>query len=197
MTPKKPNLKQLVGFFYEIGTLRKTARSHRQAFLTDDLSDNIASHSYRVTVIGYFLARLSRADVNKVVQMCLFHDVSESRAGDQNWIHKRYVKVFEDEIARDQLGSLEFGAELLLLDNEYHSRQTLEAQVAKDADLLDQILLQKEYAWIGNQEAAAWLRDDNHIVLLKTPAAKKLARQIIKQKPSDWWYQGLWTTKRR
>jgi len=188
---------KLSDFFFELGTLRKLVRSHRQTLLTDDLSDNISSHSYRVTVIGYFLACLAKADVAKVIQMCLFHDVSESRSGDQNWIHKRYIKVFEDEISRDQFGDLPFGKDILALGREYQERKSLEAKLAKDADLLDQILLLKEYSHIGNQEAATWLKDDNHAVMLLTPIAKKIAKAIIKQRPSAWWYQGGWTPNRR
>lgn len=176
-------LKKLANFFFEVGTLRKTARSHRQGLLTDDLSDNISSHSYRVTVIGYFLAKLAKADVNKVVHICLFHDVSESRSGDQNWIHKRYVKVFEDEISHDQFDHLSFGKDILVLGREYQERKTLEAKLAKDADLLDQILLLKEYEHVGNQEAAEWLKNNAQIKLLQTTYAKKLAKKILAQPP--------------
>jgi len=193
----EPDLKKLASFFFEVGTLRKTARSHRQTLLTDDLSDNISSHSYRVTVIGYFLAKLAKADAGKVVQMCLFHDVSESRSGDQNWIHKRYIKVFEDEISRDQFGDLPFGKDILALGREYQERKSLEAKLAKDADLLDQILLLKEYAHVGNHEAATWLKHNNHLKLLKTTIARNIAKEILEQNPSDWWYKGLWTSKRR
>lgn len=189
--------KILANFFFEVGTLRKLARSHRQTLLTDDLSDNISSHSYRVTVIGYFLAKLSNADVVKVVLMCLFHDVSESRSGDQNWINKRYVKVYEDEITKDQLSPLPFSDELMELNHEYQERKTLEAKLAKDADLIDQILLLKEYEHVGNQEAATWLKHNNHLKILLTPVAKKIAKEIIKQNPSDWWYKDLWTPNRR
>ena len=191
------DLKRLAGFFFEVGTLRKTARSHRQGLLTDDLSDNISSHSYRVTVIGYFLARLAKADVGKVVQMCLFHDVSESRSGDQNWIHKRYVKVFEDEISHDQFDCLPFGKDILALAEEYQERKSIEAKLAKDADVLDQILLLKEYSHRGNQEAATWLKDDNHAKMLLTPIARRIAKEIMKQRPSNWWYRGGWTSNRR
>lgn len=201
VTKKDTDLKKLTNFFYEVGTLRKIARSHRQGLLTDDLSDNISSHSYRVTVIGYFLARLAKADVHKVIQMCLFHDVSESRSGDQNWIHKNYVKVFEDEITDGQFSFLPFGKDILILSQEYQERKTLEAKLAKDADLIDQILLLKEYAWQGNQEASAWLHkkitDNAQYRGLQTASAKKLARQIFAGKPSDWWYRGGWTPNRR
>ncbi len=199
-TKKVTDLKKLANFFYEVGTLRKTARSHRQGLLTDDLSDNISSHSYRVSVIGYFLAKLAKADVGKVVQMCLFHDVSESRSGDQNWIHKRYVKVFEDEIGQDQFGSLPFGQEILGLAKEYQERKSLEAKLAKDADLIDQILLLKEYAWSGNQEAASWLSkrigQNAQYKALVTSSSKSIARKIFNSRPSDWW-KDLWIPHRR
>ena len=44
---------------------------------------------------------------------------------------------------------------------EYKERKTKEAKVAKDADLVDQILLLKEYAWRGNSEAEEWLSKSN------------------------------------
>src|SRR5690554_5356596 len=96
-------MKKIVDFLFEIGSLKKIARSHRQSFLTDDLSDNISSHSHRVSVIGYFLAKSEGANIEKVLTMCVFHDVGEARSGDQTWVHKKYVKVFEDEILNDQL----------------------------------------------------------------------------------------------
>jgi len=43
--------KRIASFLFEIGTMRKLIRMHRQALLTDDISDSIASHSYRATEI--------------------------------------------------------------------------------------------------------------------------------------------------
>lgn len=194
---KNNNLKKLTNFFYEVGTLRKTARSHRQGLLTDDLSDNIASHSFRVAVIGLFLAKQAKLDHHKVLEMCLLHDIGESRSGDQNWIHKRYVKVYEEGITKDQLQDLPLENEIKELDHEYQERKSEEALLAKDADILDQILLLKEYAWVGNQEAATWLKHNNHLKLLKTTVARKVAKEILASRPSDWWYRGLWTPNRR
>jgi len=77
-------LNRLVSFFFEIGTLRKTVRAHRQVLLNNDLTDNISSHSYRVTFIGYFLAKLENVSTEKVIIMCLLHDIPETRSGDQN-----------------------------------------------------------------------------------------------------------------
>ena len=189
-------IQKLASFFFEIGTLRKIIRSHRQTLLEDDFSDNIASHSFRTAIIGYFLAKLEKANANKVVLMCLFHDIEEARSGDQNWVHKRFVKVFEEEIREGQLSPLPQNKELLLLSREYQERKTPEAKIAKDADLLDQILLLREYAWKGNKEAEIWLKGKEQEKRLFSPAAKKLAKEIYRQKPGDWWKR-LWTAQRR
>ncbi len=194
-------LKRTANFLFEVGTLRKIPRSHMQTLMLSDLSDNIASHSFRVSIIGWFLASEEKVDPYKVVMMCLFHDTAESRSGDQNWVHKSYVKVFEDEIVRDQISDLPKKKELSNVISEYHDRKTKESLIAKDADLIDQILLLKEYSWLGNQEAMDWLGKNKgsgnmQYKLLKTKSAKLLADEIIKQKPSDWWSH-KWTEKRR
>jgi len=190
------SLGKLVALFFEAGSLRKTIRSHRQTLLTDDLSDNIASHSFRVSVIGWYLAKLEKADPYKVLLMSLFHDFSESRSGDQNWIHKKYLKVFEEEIQKDQFVDKPFGDELVGVLIEYDERKTLEAHLAKDADLLDQILLLKEYEWVGNKEALLWLKGREQEKRLFSTSAKKLVKEIYLQKPSSWWNK-IWTAKRR
>ena len=185
---------RLAQFLFEVGTLRKIPRAHMQTLLTADLSDNIASHSYRVTVIGWVLAKLEGADPYKVVMMCLTHDMSEARSGDHNWIHKKYVKIFEDEIRKDQLGRLPF-SDLFDMTHEYVQRESKEAIIAKDADIIDQVLLFKEYILQGNQEAGSWLgygiKPKHHVGdkarQLKTASARKLAAKILGQGAADWW----------
>lgn len=201
---KKNQITKLVSFFYEIGTLRKILRMHQQAFLTSDPSDNISSHSFRTTVIGYFLAKELKVDADKVIKMCLLHDIEETRCGDQNWIHKRYVKVFEEEIREEQLKELPNSKELLKLSKEYQERKTLEAKIAKDADRLDEIFLLREYELQGNKEATDWLKskeknkgkESQQEKRLFTKLAREIAKEIIKQNPSLWW-DNLWTPNRR
>lgn len=197
---KENKIKNLVSFFYEIGTLRKTPRAHQQMLLSQDLSDNIASHSFRAAFIGYFLAKELRGDADRVIKMCLLHDTEESRCGDQNWVHKRYVKVFEEEIRNEQLKDIINSEELKELSKEYQERKTLEAKIAKDADLLDQILILKEYQMQGNKEAEGWLKrsgkDNEQQKLMFTDLAEKISREIKKQNPSFWW-KNFWTSKRR
>jgi len=202
---KQEKIKNLVSFFYEIGTLRRILRMHQQTLFFHDPTDNISSHSFRTALIGYFLAQELKADADKVIKMCLLHDIEETRCGDQNWVHKRYLKVFEDEIRQGQLKKLPNSKELLELSKEYEERKTLEAKIAKDADLLDEVFLLKEYELQGSKEAIDWLKgthkkgnykESQQEKRMFTKLAKEIAKQTKKQKPSTWW-DNLWTSNRR
>lgn len=148
-------------------------------------------------MIGWFLAKSEKVDPYKVVMMCLFHDTSEARTGDQNWVHKKYVKTFDDEAIPDQVAKIPFGADILQIKTEYEKRESPEAIVAKDADLIDQVILLKEYAWQGNKEAELWLVDSEQGKRLVCDSAKKLVREIVNKKPSDWWGKTGWSAERR
>lgn len=198
---KADEIVRLVKFFYEVGTMRKIARIHRQVLGTDDLSDNIATHSFRVAFIGYILAKMEGADPMKVVMMCLLHDLGESRTNDHNWVQKRYVEIAEEQVLDEQLGTLPF-PEFAELAREYAERKTKEAIVAKDADVLDQILLLRDYEHHGNKEAATWLSGKNpprpyaYLRYATTESAKTLGKEIYDQEPSAWW-ANLYTNQRR
>lgn len=186
---------------FEIGTMRKLMRIHRQTLLADDLSDNIATHSYRASIIAWYLAKMEGADLYKTVMMGLLHDVAETRSGDHNWVHKKYVKIFTEEIIKDQFGTLPYPDFTELID-EYNKRESKESILVKDADLLDQMLLLREYEWQGNKEAAIWIKgksgdaENAQFAKLKSESAKKLGNAILKEDPSGWW-NNLWTPVNR
>ena len=190
---------EIARFLFEVGTMRKIVRMHRQALLTDDMSDNIATHSFRVAVIGYFLAKMENVDWQKVVMLCLLHDMGESRTNDHNWIHKRYVSESEEQVAKEQLGPF---SELTEIAREYSERKSRESIVAKDADVLDQVLLLREYAWQGNTEAQIWLEGKNrkrpyaYLDYATTESAKELGKALYDEDPSSWW-TNLYTNKKK
>lgn len=193
--------KRIANFLFEIGTMRKLPRMHRQMLLTADDSDTIASHSYRVAIIAWILAKQEGADPYKSVMMALLHDIAEARTGDHNWVHKKYVKVFEDEVHKEQLHGMPF-PELKEFIDEYEKRESKEALVAKHADLLDQVLLLREYQWQGNQEANVWLngkgkaKGNAQLNKLTLKKAKELGKAICSTSPSAWW-DDLWTSNNR
>lgn len=193
--------RRIANFLFEVGTMRKLPRMHRQMLLTDDNSDTIASHSYRVAVIAWILAKEEGADPYKTAMMALLHDMVEARTGDHNWVHKRYVKIFEEEVMKEQFGTLPFD-DFAVLSQEYHERTSVEAIIAKDADLLDQVLLLREYEWQGNKEASVWLsgkgkeKGNAQLKKLVTKKAKSLGKAIISTSPSAWW-DDIWTPANR
>lgn len=179
------DINKITNFFFEIATLRRLTRSHRQ--MIQEVSDNISDHSFRVAIIGMILANLEQCDENKVLKMCLFHDVVETRTGDANFINKQYVDLREDEARKDQMKGLPIANKVLEILEEYEERKSKESIVAKDADLLDQMILQQEYFYKDEENRKIW--QDHSEKNLKTDSAKKLAEKIKKSNPFEWLYQ--------
>ena len=55
------NPEKIVNFLFEIASLRRLTRSHRQVI--QGVTDNIADHSFRVAIIGMILAKLEGCDI--------------------------------------------------------------------------------------------------------------------------------------
>jgi putative hydrolase of HD superfamily len=179
--------KNIVNFFFEVGMLKKTPRSGFQ-FLGSG-KESVADHSYRMTIIGYTMARLSRdCDPFKVVTLCLFHDLAEARTGDMNYVNKRYVQVAEAAAVDDLAETLPFGDDFKALIEEYRSSETLEAKLAHDADQLDLILELKEQSDLGNPYAMKWI----YFALkrLQTDIGRDLADEVLNTDSTDWWFEG-------
>ncbi len=177
-------MKKIVNFLFEIASLRRLTRSHRQVI--GEVSDNISDHSFRVAVIGMILAEMEKADENKVLKMCLFHDVPESRTGDANFINKFYSDLKEEKAIKDQLEGIPISSKVIALLKEYEQRKTKESIIAKDADILDQMVLQQEYFSTDKKNRKIW--DNFSEKGLKTKSAKKIAGTIRKTNPLQWVY---------
>jgi len=177
--------KRAAEFLFEVGMLKKTPRTGYQ-FLGSG-GESVADHSFRTAIIGYVLSSQEPdADRNKVVLMCLFHDIPEARSGDHNYMNKKYVEVDEESAIRDQVRELLFGDEIIALIHEFNSGDTLDARLSKDADQLDLILELKEQLDLGNPNAKDWL--SFAFRRLHTDGAKKMAEEILTTHSTDWWF---------
>ncbi|MCP6718778.1 MAG: HD domain-containing protein [Patescibacteria group bacterium] len=179
------NIERITNFLFEIATLRRLTRSHRQ--MIQEVSDNISDHCFRVAIIGMILANLEKCDANKVLKMCLFHDIPEARTGDANFINKQYVDLREEEAINDQMKGLPIADEVLDLHREFEERKSKESIVARDADLLDQMVLQQEYFYKDKKNRKIW--HDHSEKDLKTESAKELAKKIRESNPFEWLYK--------
>ena len=184
-------MKKNIDFLYEIGTLRKIPRAWQQ-ILTGKVQ-NIAEHIFRVTMIAWIIAVEEKADVQKVLKICLLHDIAESRTGDIAFMHRDYV-VRREELAEAHIfqdTTLEKESAILL--KEYAKRTSLEAKIVKDADNIDVDLELKELAKIGDSASMGMQKNHRPEIRAKklyTKTAKKMWDEIQKR-DSNAWHQTL------
>ncbi|MFH1447998.1 MAG: HD domain-containing protein [Candidatus Micrarchaeota archaeon] len=174
-----------VDFLFEIGMLKDMPRT---GWLTIGITEpeSIAEHSFRTAVIGMVLAKLEHADEKRVLKMCLFHDLEETRLGDLHKINKIYLKPRKNAYV-DILGGLPFRKELTELLDEFKEGKTNDSQVARDADKLEMILQAKEYLDVGNSYVKEWITSG--MAKLKTKSAKKLSKRIINGDSRRWLFE--------
>ncbi|MBI5251625.1 MAG: HD domain-containing protein [Desulfomonile tiedjei] len=166
--------------------LKRTPRSGFQFLGTGN--ETVAEHSLRAAIIGYTLARMSgKLSSDRVVLMCLFHDLVEARTGDLNYVNKRYVKADEKAAVLDMTANLPFGEEIRGLAEEFDACSTPEAESANDADQLEMILQLKELGDLGNRYARDWI--NAAVKRLRTDDGKKLARSILNTDFAAWWFK--------
>lgn len=175
----------IIDFLFEAGMLAKTPRSG--FFFLGSGEQSVAEHINRTVYIGYVLASMTPgADMTKVLKMCLFHDLAETRVSDLNYVHQKYNERMEEKAINDLTLPLPFGLDIKETIDEYEKRESLEAKIVKDSDILELILSLKEQVDIGNQKAASWLPSVTQ--RLKTDNAKLLASKIIKSDSDHWWF---------
>lgn len=180
-----------MNFLFEAGMLKRTPRSGFQ-FLGAG-AESVAEHVFRTACIGFVLGSLEEGvDRDKLLRLCLFHDIMEARTGDLNYVNKKYVQVDEEKALREIARDVPFGDELSALVREFSEQQTKESRLAGDADQLEMILALKEYKDNGSPYAEEWL--EFALKRLKTETAKKLASDILRTDSSMWWFseKGDW-----
>lgn len=179
-------MRDIANLLFEAGMLKRTPRTGLQ-FLGSG-KESVAEHAFRVTFIGYVLARLE-TDVNEaaLIKMCLLHDLHEARTGDLNYMNKKYVTADEEKAVADLADSLPFGEDIKHAISEFNANESKEARLANDADQLDLILMLKEYKDLGNKYADEWI--SFALKRLKTDTAKKLAEEILKTDSTHWWFE--------
>jgi len=178
-------MKRIANFLFEAGMLKRTPRTGFQ-FLGSG-AESVAEHIFRTVYIGYTLGHLAKdVDTDKIIKMCLFHDLPEARTGDLNYVNKKYVKTDEAKAVNDLADTLPFGKEIKELILEFSEGESPEARLAHDADQLELILALKEHKDLGNKYADEWL--DFAIKRLRTDVARKLSAAILETDSSLWWF---------
>ena len=177
-------LKPIADFLFEVGVLNRTPRSGFNFIGAPHQS--ISDHTHRVVYVGYALSKMAGDSVNAdlVIKMCLFHDLTETRISDLNYVHKMYNERNEEKALHDITANIPFGAEIATVVHEYERRESMEALIAKDADQIELLLSLKEIIDEGNNKATRWI--PSLLKILKTDVAKELAAQIQETDSYGW-----------
>ncbi len=177
-------MQAIVNFLFEAVFLKKLSRTGFSYLGSGN--ESVAEHTCGTLFIAYALGYFSDGiDMNRLLKMCLFHDLPEARIGDQNYVNKKYVKINENKALADLSIQVPFGEEIVALVEEFNEKKTLESKIANDADQLDLILHLKREADIGNSQTKLWL--EFAFERLLTDQARQLARIAMETDSSDWW----------
>lgn len=182
---KKRRLSDLI---YELASLSGIPRSGMPQFWFEDF-ESISEHHHKVTFCAYFLAKILKADINKVLLMALFHDCAETRTGDSNWVQKHYVKQDENKAITDQWSDLpdNLGKEIIELLKEYDKRESIESKIVKDADNIAFYITMKQLAFKGNKEAEYRLKNEaTGPTAMNTELGENILKDIVNSEPNDW-----------
>lgn len=129
-------------------TLEALKRNTRHSWMSDGRRESVAEHTWRLALMAYFLRdEFPGADIDRVILMCLCHDLGEAFTGDI----PSFLKTEADEDAERQavesftrrLGE-PYAGELAALFAEMAALETTEAKLYKALDKMEAILQHNE-----------------------------------------------------
>lgn len=180
------SMKRIADFLFE-GHMLKHLQRTGYAYLGVG-RESVAEHTFMTAFIAWVLSRcVPEADTERLLAMCLVHDLPESRIGDLNNVQKRYVTADESAAAADAAEGLPFGGDLKALIDEFNEGKTLVSRLARDADRLSLIIDLKALSDRGYRTPEKW---QPHVLdRLLTQQAKDLADAIIRRDFDGWWME--------
>lgn len=116
----------------------------RHCYTSKGRHESVAEHSWMMTLMAYFLRdEFPEADMDKVIRMCIIHDLGEAFTGDI----PAFDKTAEHEkIEKTQLHTWvsnlpePYAAEMTALYNEMAQLESLEARIYKAIDGMEAVI---------------------------------------------------------
>ncbi|HEX2946678.1 MAG TPA: HD domain-containing protein [Clostridia bacterium] len=132
-----------------LGLAEKLKCELRHSWTSTLRQESVAEHSWRLCVFSWLVkSRLQHEyDMDKVMKMCLFHDLGEAIAGDIPSFEKNDEDIEKEEAAIDQIiGMLdeELGSELEDLFTEMREQKSKEARLFNALDKLEAVIQHNE-----------------------------------------------------
>ena len=141
-------------------TAERLKDTTRHCYTSGGRHESVAEHSWRLALMAYWMRdEFPEADMDKLLRMCLIHDLGEVFTGDI----PSFLKTGADE--RREEGLLEawvaslpepYCSEMRSLYEEMAARETLEARIFKALDNLEAVIQHNESdlsTWSENEYA--------------------------------------------
>lgn len=116
----------------------------RHCYTSKGRIESVAEHSWMMTLMAFFMRdEFPEANMDKVIRMCIIHDLGESFTGDIPTFEKNQAhEQTEENLLYSWVHSLpeEYAAEMRELYEEMSERKTVEAQIYKAIDGLEALV---------------------------------------------------------
>ena len=150
----------------------------RHCYTSQGRHESVGEHSWRVSLMAYWVKdEFPEADIDKVIRMCLIHDLGEAFTGDiPTFLKTDKDRRVEDDLLEEWLDTLPapYKDDMRDLFREMEERKTLEARIYKALDSLEALIQHNE------SDIATW--SENEYALNMTYADDKVAfSQYLKE----------------
>ena len=140
MTPKE--------FLEILHTTEKLKDATRHCTTSNRRTESVAEHSWRISVMAYMLkSEFKDVDMDRVVNMCLIHDLGECFTGDiPAFVKTDMDRKVEDSLLNNWVRSLpeELGNDMSDLYEEMEAQETKESKIYKALDKLEALIQHNE-----------------------------------------------------
>ena len=116
----------------------------RHCYTSKGRHESVAEHSWMMTLMAFFMRdQFPEADMDKVIRMCIIHDLGECFTGDIPTFDKnKEDEKTEEQLLKQWVDSLpeKYSQELRQLYSEMELRESREAKIYKAIDSLEALI---------------------------------------------------------